>query len=165
MEDIIYHPIGLIHTPFKEPKGTPIQPRRGRGIQGTIEVYPEYAEGLADLDGFSHIIVLYHLHLSKEYSLKVTPFLDNQPRGVFATHAPRRPNPIGVSVVRLKKVEGNILHIEDIDMVDGTPLLDLKPFVPEFEKNKEPEKYEIGWLKGKIHGADTTDADERMYKK
>lgn len=143
MEKIIYNPIGIIHTPFPEPKGVPIQPSRGKGIKGTIEVFDEFTEGLADLDGFSHIILLTHLHKSTGYKLKVVPFLDDVERGLFATRAPRRPNPIGLSVVRLMAIEKNILHIEDIDIIDGTPLLDIKPYVPSFDKET---KYRSGWL-------------------
>jgi len=147
---VTFEPIGTIHSPFKELKGMPIQPRFARDITGTIDIKPEFAEGLADLDGFSHIILIYHLHRSKDFSLKVTPYLDSTLRGVFATHAPRRPNPIGLSVVRLDKIEGATLYIRDIDMLDGTPLLDIKPYIPGFEKG---EKFEIGWLEGKIDGA------------
>ncbi len=151
MDTIIFQPIGIIHTPFPEPKGVPIQPNRGKGIKATIEVYKEFAEGLCDLDGFSHIILLTHLHKSKDYKLKVVPFLDTIERGLFATRAPRRPNPIGLSIVRLVSIEGNILHIEDIDIVDGTPLLDIKPYVRSFDTDTE---LKLGWLEGKT-GPDT----------
>jgi tRNA-Thr(GGU) m(6)t(6)A37 methyltransferase TsaA len=140
-------PIGVIHSPYKEPKGTPIQPIAGRGIEGTIEVFQEYEEGLKDLDGFSHIILLYHFHISEGYSLKVIPFMDDHPRGLFSTRAPRRPNPIGISVVQLIKIEGHMLHIKDLDIVDGTPLLDIKPFVPEFDSRDTRKK---GWLEKNI---------------
>ena len=160
MEQIIFHPIGIIHTPFAEPKGAPIQPRFGRGVKGTIEIYEEYAEGLADLDGFSHIILLYHLHRSTDYKLKVVPFLDSTERGLFATRAPRRPNPIGLSIVRLIGVDNNILAIEDLDIVDGTPLLDIKPYVPDFEKS---DKIRIGWLERLIDdNRDENRADDRF---
>ncbi|GEM_PF-246907 len=145
--EIVYRPIGIIHTPFKEPRGVPIQPKYAKGIRGTVEVFPEYAEGLQDIEGFSHIILIYHFHLAKRKSLKVVPFLDTKPRGIFATRAPRRPNPIGVSVVRLLKVEGNILHVENVDIVDGTPLLDIKPYVPEFDA---AENVRIGWLEERV---------------
>ncbi|RKZ21781.1 tRNA (N6-threonylcarbamoyladenosine(37)-N6)-methyltransferase TrmO [bacterium] len=145
--EIKYRPIGIIHSPFKEPRGTPIQTSAARGIEGVVEIFPEYTEGLKDLEGFSHIILIYHFHLSKKHPLKVKPYLDDQPHGVFATRSPARPNPIGLSVVRLKRIEGNILYVEDVDVVDGTPLLDIKPYVPEFDlKNAES----TGWLEGKI---------------
>jgi tRNA-Thr(GGU) m(6)t(6)A37 methyltransferase TsaA len=156
---ILYEQIGIIHSPFKKTEGVPIQPSAGRGIEGKITVFPEYAEGLADLEGFSHIYLIYHFHLSRGYSLKVTPFLDNQLRGVFATRAPRRPNQIGISIVRVTKVKDNILHIMDIDIVNGTPLLDIKPYVPEFDM-KNVEK--TGWYRGKKKECVTKRADNRF---
>ena len=159
MEEIIYRPIGIIRSPYKETEGTPIQTTGAKGVEGTVEVLPEYVEGLRDLEGFSHIILIYHFHLSKGYSLMVKPFLDDIPRGVFATRAPKRPNAIGFSVVKLVKVEGATLYIEDVDIVDSTPLLDIKPYVPEFDA-KEAER--IGWLSGKAEKAAKTDADERF---
>lgn len=144
---IHYKPIGIIHTPFKDPHDAPIQPAFAKEAEGTVDIYPEYAEGLADLDGFSHIILLYHLHLSSGFSMKVKPFLDDRLRGLFATRAPARPNPIGISVVRFLKVEGAKLHVRNADMLDGTPLLDIKPYVPAFE---EQRNVKIGWLEGKI---------------
>ena len=108
MKKIVYQPIGTIHSPFQTIQGMPIQPAGAKGVQRTVEINPEYVDGLQDLDGFSHIILIYHFHLSKGYSLKVKPFMDENLRGVFATRAPKRPNPIGISVVRLVRVEGNI---------------------------------------------------------
>jgi len=159
MKEIVYTPIGVIHTPFKDTAGVPIQPRAAKGIKGSIEILPDYAEGLKDLDGFSHIILLYHLHLSKGFSLKVTPFLDNTLRGLFATRAPKRPNPIGLSVVRLIEIKGNVLRIEEIDVVDGTPLLDIKPYIPEFDKKKT---FRIGWLTDRVKEAKNKRADKRF---
>jgi len=161
MKKIVYEPIGIIHSPFKDIKGTPIQPTGAKGIAGTIEIYPEFAEGLKDLEGFSHIILIYHFHLSKGYSLKVTPFMDENLRGVFATRAPKRPNPIGISVVKLRKIEGNILNIEDVDIIDCTPLLDIKPYVPEFDV-QEIEK--IGWLSQKAERVHKFKSDERFQE-
>ena len=143
MKHFNYQPIGLIHTPHKTIEGTPIQPTGGKGVEGIIEVYPEYTDGLSDLAGFSHIFLLYHFHLSKKYSLRVKPFLDDQERGLFATRAPSRPNPIGLSVVRLIDVANGKLRIQDVDIVDGTPLLDIKPYVPEFDVCKVDK---TGWL-------------------
>lgn len=108
----------------------PIQAVAAQGVAGQIELDPTYQAGLHDIGGFSHLILLYYLHLVQASSLLVTPFMDNQPHGIFATRSPKRPNPIGLSVVRLVRVEANILHIEDVDVVDGTPLLDLKPYCP-----------------------------------
>ena len=156
-----YTPIGVIHSPFQRPKGTPIQPKGAKGIKGTVEVFAEYAEGLKDLEGFSHIILVYHFHLSKGYKLRVKPYMDDTERGVFATRAPARPNPIGVSVVRLDKIEGNMLHIRDIDMIDDTPLLDIKPYVPEFDASNVER---IGWLQGKVKKLETAIDDGRFIR-
>ena len=133
MGDIKYDPIGIIPSPYNEIEGMPIQPCAATGVRGTIEINPEYAGGLKDLDGFSHIILIYHLHASKGFSLEVIPFLDDPPKGVFATRAPQRPNPIGLSIVKLIEVRGNILHIENVDILDNTPLLDIKPYVSQFD--------------------------------
>ena len=161
MNEIRYKPIGVVHSPFKEPKGTPIQPPGGKGIDGTVEVFPEYAEGLKDVEGFSHIILIYHFHLSKGLSLKVKPYMENELRGVFATRAPSRPNPIGISVVRLRRVEKNILYVRDLDVVDGTPLLDIKPYVPEFDVR---EVNKTGWLEKEVHKLSTSKDDGRFTK-
>ncbi len=159
MNEIMFKSIGVIHTPFKEPKGAPIQPRRSKGANGTIEIYPEYVNGLKDLDGFSHITLIYNFHLSEGFNLEVVPFLDKNKRGLFATRAPRRPNQIGLSTVELLKIENNILHIKNVDMVDSTPLLDIKPYVPEFDSHTN---IKIGWLKDKAGKSDDTEADDRF---
>lgn len=159
MNEIKYKPIGVIHSPFKEPKGTPIQPAGGKGINGTVEVFPEYAEGLKDVEGFSHIILIYHFHLSRRPFLKVKPYMDNEVHGVFAMRGPSRPNPIGISVVRLIKIRENILHIQDVDIVDGTPLLDIKPYVPEFDIRKVEK---IGWLEKNVHKLSISKDDGRF---
>lgn len=156
---IAYRPIGVIHTPFKEPKGTPIQPPGGKGIRGTVEVFQEYAEGLKDLGGFSHVILIYHFHLVRKSELVEKPFMDNTPHGVFAIRSPGRPNPIGISAVRLLGVEGNMLHIQDLDIVDRTPLLDIKPYVPQFDPG---EGVEIGWYERNIHKMLMTRDDGRF---
>ena len=133
MEEIVYHPIGIIHSPFKDTKGMPIQPIGATGIEGSVILNKEFTEGLKDLEGFSHIILIYHFHLSKGYSLKVKPFLDELTHGVFSTRAPKRPNPLGLSVVELTGIKDNVIFIRDVDIVDGTPVLDIKPCVPEFD--------------------------------
>ena len=148
---ITYRAIGIIHSPFKEPEGTPIQPGAAKGIEGMVEVFTQYEKGLKDIEGFSHIILIYHFHLSKAYSLEVKPYMDNKLHGLFATRAPTRPNPIGLSVVRLTKVERNNLYIKDVDIVDGTPLLDIKPFLSEFGKK---DKIRKSWLKDNINKLD-----------
>ena len=130
--DYKMYPIGVIHSPFTEKSETPIQPSRSQAI-GKVEIYPQFADGLQDIEGFSHLILLYVFHRSSEYSLKVTPFLDDQTRGLFATRYPCRPNPIGLSTVRLLSRDAKILEIEGVDVLDGTPLLDIKPYMPEFD--------------------------------
>ncbi|MBN2028965.1 tRNA (N6-threonylcarbamoyladenosine(37)-N6)-methyltransferase TrmO [bacterium] len=158
-EEIKYRPIGIIHTPFRDLRGVPIQPAFDQRNQGTIELKKEYLDGLKDLDGFSHILIIYHFHLSKGYRLHVVPFLDTVLRGLFATRAPKRPNPIGISLVKLIKIEGSIVHIEDIDVVDGTPLLDIKPYIRQFD---EVEDYRSGWLSGKIGRGNQVKSDDRF---
>jgi len=161
VDEIKYKPIGVVHSPHKQSEGTPVQPAAAKGIDGTVEVFPEYAEGLKDLEGFSHIILIYHFHLSKGASLRVKPFMDTEVRGVFAMRGPSRPNPIGISAVRLVRIEGNILHIEDVDIVDGTPLLDIKPYVPEFDVR---EAENIGWLEGNVFKLSTSKDDGRFVE-
>lgn len=148
MDLIKYRPVGIIHSPFMEPKGTPIQSSAAKGVNGTIEIFHEYVDGLTDLEGFSHIILLYHFHRSRKFSLTVRPYMDDVEHGVFATRSPSRPNPIGISVVRLISVHENIIEIRDVDILDGTPLLDIKPYVPDFDI-KEVEC--IGWLEDRVH--------------
>ena len=144
MSEVRYKPIGVVHSPFKKPQNVPIQAASAQGVKGKVELFREYVRGLKDLEGFSHIFLLYHFHLSRPYSLLVKPFLDENLRGLFSTRAPSRPNPIGLSLVRLTEVEDNILHIRDVDIIDGSPLLDIKPYVPKFDQRKTTK---IGWLK------------------
>ncbi|MFH1981553.1 MAG: tRNA (N6-threonylcarbamoyladenosine(37)-N6)-methyltransferase TrmO [Pseudomonadota bacterium] len=143
MAAIVYEPIGVIHSPFADLEGMPIQPAGAAGAYGTVTVFSEYREGLTDLDGFSHIILLYHFHRSQGFRLDVLPFLDTVPRGLFATRAPRRPNPIGLSIVRLLSIEGADIHVANVDILDGTPLLDIKPYVPAFDAQSDVRS---GWL-------------------
>jgi tRNA-Thr(GGU) m(6)t(6)A37 methyltransferase TsaA len=159
MKSYVLTPIGIIHSPVKKIAGAPIQPTAAKGIAGYVKVAPEYVDGLKDLEGFSHIILIYYFHLSQGYKLRVKPFLDNTERGLFATRAPKRPNPIGVSIVKLKKIRRTILYIEGIDAVDGTPLLDIKPYVPEFDFQKTTK---IGWLRDRVHKAKKMKADKRF---
>lgn len=159
---IEFQQIGIIHTPFNDLQGMPIQPPGGSEIDGTIEIYEKYSEGLKDLHGFSHIILLYLFHASRGYNLTITPFMDSEPRGLFATRAPKRPNPIGLSVVRILKVETPILHIKGIDVLDGTPLLDIKPYVPEFDHPSGPIK--TGWLEKSNTRVCDRRSDDRFKK-
>jgi len=156
---IQFYPIGTIHSPFKERKGMPIQPKGAIDIKGKVCVFPEYREGLEDLAGFSHIVLLYYFHMSSGYSLKVVPFLDNVERGLFSTRAPRRPNGIGLSVVELTSVDGCELHILGVDILDGTPLLDIKPHVPVFDT---PPQFRTGWLEGKAGKSAGKNSDSRF---
>ena len=151
---IEYRPIGIVHSPFQDKVGTPIQPSRAKGAKGSVEVFQEFSEGLSDLGGFSHIILLCHLHQSNGYKLKVIPFLDTVLRGVFATRAPRRPNPIGLSVVRLLSINGSTLFIEGVDLLDGTPVLDIKPYVGEFDDRTDVR---FGWFETAPKRTDVAD--------
>lgn len=155
-----FRPIGVIRSPFKTPEEMPVQPAGAVGVSASIELDPELAEGLADLDGFSHIIVLYHFHRAAPVRLTVTPFLDPAPRGVFATRAPTRPNPIGLSILKLTRIEGTVLTVEGVDILDGTPLLDIKPYVPQFDR---PDgKIRTGWLETSTGSVKSARADNRF---
>ena len=131
-----YEPIGSIHSPFHTVEDMPIQPTSQASKPGVVEIYSQYAEALKDLDGFSHIYLIYHFHRVASSKLTITPFLDTQPRGLFATRAPCRPNPIGLSLVQLSHIEGNRLHVVRLDILDQTPLLDIKPYIPELEPGR-----------------------------
>jgi tRNA-Thr(GGU) m(6)t(6)A37 methyltransferase TsaA len=137
----IMKPIGIIHSPFTEKDKTPIQASRSQAI-GVVEIYPEFADGLKDIEALSHIYLLYVFHESSGYALQVKPFLDNQEHGIFATRYPYRPNPIGISIVKLLSRSENSLTVEGIDTLDGTPLLDIKPYVPDFDLRTEVN---AGW--------------------
>ncbi len=141
--EFVMRPIGAIHSPFTDKRQTPIQASRSQAI-GQVEVYPEFAEGLQDIEGFSYIILLYVFHESSGYALRVKPFLDDQLHGLFATRYPSRPNPIGLSVVKLLARRGNVLEVEGVDVLDNTPLLDIKPYIPEFDVRTEAR---VGWYK------------------
>jgi tRNA-Thr(GGU) m(6)t(6)A37 methyltransferase TsaA len=164
MASIVYMPIGYIYTPFKKTSGMPIQPAAARGIKGKIEIFPEFIEGIKDLDGFSHVMLLYHFHLVNDFDLQVTPFLDVKKRGVFATRAPCRPNSIGLSVVKLTSIHKNILSIEDIDVVDQTPLIDIKPFIPEIDIPEQSDKIQTGWYKKAGQKISEIKSDDRFIK-
>jgi len=159
LESIEYAAIGVIRSPFKQRLGMPIQAAFAEWASGVVELDPRYVRGVKDLEGFSHLILLYHFHLSEGYKLQVKPFLDEARHGVFATRAPRRPNAIGISVVRLERIEGARLHVSGLDVVDGTPLLDIKPYVPQFDDRGDVR---IGWLEKGIHLANAGKADGRF---
>jgi tRNA-Thr(GGU) m(6)t(6)A37 methyltransferase TsaA len=154
-------PVGVIHSTSREPKGTPIQaaavlPGSGRG---QVEIFEQFREGLLDLDGFSHVLLIYFCHCARAWNLRVRPFLDDREHGVFATRAPARPNPVGLSVVRLLSVEEGMLSVEGLDVIDGTPLLDLKPYVPAFDCVAAER---IGWLEGRVDAVSRTRDDGRF---
>jgi len=150
-------PIGIIHSPHQSAAGTPIQAALAAGARGTVEIFPQYAAGLRDLEGFERVWLVYWFDRAKPADLLVTPYLDTTPRGLFATRAPCRPNPIGLSAVRLLGIEGNVLRVDGLDMLDNTPLLDIKPYVPAFDVF---EAKRIGWC-GEAKGGSFT-ADTRF---
>ncbi|MDZ7850775.1 MAG: tRNA (N6-threonylcarbamoyladenosine(37)-N6)-methyltransferase TrmO [Halodesulfurarchaeum sp.] len=151
-------PIGTIHSPYTDESGMPIQGAFS-DARGVVELDPEFEAGLLDVDGFSHVILLYEFHNADGYDLQPRPFMEDEVHGVFATRAPRRPNPIGLSVVELEKVSGNSLFVSGIDVLDGTPLLDVKPFVPAFNGVEEAR---IGWLEDAIENEERREADDRF---
>jgi len=151
--------IGIIHTPYTGPQDMPVQPGGAAGTRSTVVLYPEYRVGLADLEGFSHIYLIYRFHLSSGYRLVVHPFLDDRPHGVFATRAPRRPNPIGLSIVRLLSVDGNRLTVGGADVVDGTPLLDIKPYIEPFDRVEQPVN---GWMTASLEEIGKRKSDGRF---
>mgnify|MGYP006302052077 CR=1 FL=1 len=159
MTRISCDPIGIIHTPFTEREGMPIQPAGAADVKGTVEIVEKFQPGLKDLDGFSHIILLYVFHRSEGYRLEVVPFMDDAPHGVFATRAPRRPNPIGLSVVQLDGIDDGTLHVRNVDILDGTPLLDIKPYVPEFDGHGE---IRAGWLEHARTTVEQRESDSRF---
>jgi tRNA-Thr(GGU) m(6)t(6)A37 methyltransferase TsaA len=144
-------PIGVIHSPFKrkedidtkkfaDPKGFDV-------VHGELEIYKEYEEGLKDTEGFSHLIVIFAFHRSEGYKLQTVPFLDDKLRGVFSTRSPNRPNPVGMTVVKVIERKGNILKVSGIDMIEGTPILDIKPYTPRDQKSA----IRCGWLEDKMN--------------
>ena len=156
---ITYQPIGRIKTPFKNIEDMPIQPGGAQGIEGKVIIHHNYQKGLKDLAGFSHVYLLYHFHKVVDHKLRVIPFLDTEPRGVFSTRAPKRPNPIGLSVVKIIQIKEAILTVENVDMLNNTPLLDIKPYVSAFDHH---ETIRIGWLTGKSHQHRTQRSDKRF---
>jgi tRNA-Thr(GGU) m(6)t(6)A37 methyltransferase TsaA len=158
MNIVKYKPIGVIHSPFKGQGGIPRQAAGVPDVTATIEIFDEYIEGLADLDGFSHIVIIFHLHLVQKGSLKTHPPWEGKEHGVFATCSPYRPNPIGVSICRLNSIERNVLNISGVDMADGTPVLDIKPYIPDLNPTKQ---IRLGWLEGKVKGMNKSKSGDR----
>jgi tRNA (adenine37-N6)-methyltransferase len=151
--------IGTIRSPHTTIAGMPVQGSGAAGLTGRVEMRPDLVDGLKDLEGFSHIILIYHLHRVEGYSLEVVPFLDDAPHGIFATRSPKRPNAIGLSVVRLLSVQGSSFRFANPDMLDGTPLLDIKPYVAAFDR-VEPERE--GWFAGRTDLSATLRSDDRF---
>ena len=157
--DLRLRPIGVIHSPYHEPRGTPIQPAFGGDVRGEVEVFEEYADALDDLEGFERIFLIFWLHRAGPHRLRVVPYRDTEERGLFATRAPSRPNPIGLSIVRLVGREGNRLQVEGLDILDGTPLLDIKPYIPKIDAHAGSK---AGWFDA---GRDAREvADERFHQ-
>ncbi len=140
--ELVLKEIGIIHSPHKETQKTPIQPVFSKDIKGTVELFEEYTEGLKDLEEFSHIYLLYYFDRSNKTLLQLAPYLSDNISGIFATRAPHRPNKLGMSLVRLDKIEGNILYVRDLDILDGTPLLDIKPYIQRFDSRDDSKS---GW--------------------
>lgn len=151
--------IGTIHSPFTSLEDMPIQPKGAKDIVGTIEIQQEYMEGLADLNGFSHIYLLYQFHKAARTALTVIPFMDTTPRGVFSTRSPLRPNHIGLSIVELTGVEKNLITVKGIDILDGTPLLDVKPYIAAFDAVKNSRS---GWMTASTESVATKRSDDRF---
>ena len=164
MDSIAFTPIGVIRTPHESLEGMPIQPTGAKGVLGRIELKPELGPGLKDLDGFSHAILLYCFHESRGYELELTPFMDVTPRGLFSTRAPRRPNPIGLSVVRVLSVDADkgLLEVQDVDLLDGTPILDIKPLIPKVDC--PGGELRAGWLQEAQERMKDRRADDRFIE-
>jgi tRNA-Thr(GGU) m(6)t(6)A37 methyltransferase TsaA len=158
MEAIKYKPIGIIRSPYKESIGIPRQAVGASDVKGQIQIFEQFIEGLKDLNGFSHIVVIFHMHLVEKPSLKACPPWDGKEHGVFATRSPYRPNPIGLSVVRLESIAHNILHITSVDMADSTPVLDIKPYIPDLNPKNG---IRISWLTDKVEGMNKSKSGDR----
>ena len=158
-ESITVTPIGVVRSEFKSKVGVPIQTAGAPQLYAELEIFPAYAAGLRDLKDFEYLILLTHMHLATEEPLDIVPFLDSISHGVFATRAPSRPNRIGLSIVRLLSIHGLVLRFEGNDMVDGTPILDIKPYVPAFDVRQTNR---IGWFATKIEQLPGKRSDDRM---
>jgi len=156
--EISYRPIGMIRSHYTKKTGVPIQGILSEKSFGLVEVFHEFKEGLKDIEGFSHLILIYHMHQVEGMDLVCQPFLQDKEHGVFAVRSPRRPNPIGFSVVRLESRDGRTLHISEVDIMDQTPLLDIKPWVSHFDTRRDTR---CGWFEEVLEGVRTRDADDR----
>jgi len=158
---ISYNPIGYVSSPIKSRVNAPIQSIGAGDVNGYIEVREDLVEGLIHLEGFSHIYVIYHFHRTEDFKLLCQPFLDDEAHGVFATRAPNRPNPIGISVVKLNEIVNNKVYISSIDMLDGTPVLDIKPYIEKFDSFLNTKN---GWLEKNLNDVKTYRSDNRFVK-
>ncbi|PKQ66067.1 tRNA (N6-threonylcarbamoyladenosine(37)-N6)-methyltransferase TrmO [Labilibaculum manganireducens] len=161
MTEIKFESIGVVQTSYKTLENMPIQPMGAKGVKASIVLNDEFVDGLKDLEEFSHITLIYHLHKVQDYKLRVIPFMDIEEHGIFATRSPRRPNAIGISTVKLISIDGNILHVEDADVLDGTPLLDIKPFFGQFDNR---ENIKSGWLDRKWDEKHKTLKSDERFK-
>ncbi len=159
MNEITYSPIGKVHSDYTSKDGMPIQSAFADGSKGTVEIKKEYTDALLGLDEFSHIYLIYHFHLMKSNKLVTKPFMRDLDLGVFAIRSPVRPNGIGLSVVRLEKIEDNILYINDVDIMDGTPLLDIKPYISRFDIRTDVKN---GWIEGRTENKKKQVSDKRF---
>jgi tRNA-Thr(GGU) m(6)t(6)A37 methyltransferase TsaA len=157
--EVVMQPIGTIRSPHRSPAGTPIQPTYAEEVEGEVVVDERFAAALDDIDGFARIWLIYCIDRARPWTPKVVPYRDTQERGLFATRAPSRPNPIGLSVVRLLGREGNVLRVRGLDILDDTPLLDIKPYVPEFDAFTDSK---AGWLDERPE--DRREADDRFHR-
>jgi len=159
-QEMTFRPIGFVRSPYSEQSGTPIQPVFGEDTEATVEIAPEYVDGLRDLVGFERIWLVLWFDRARPAKLRVTPYMDTVERGVFATRAPSRPNSIGLSCVRLLRIEGATLHIAGVDALDSTPVLDIKPYVPRFDAYPNSR---AGWLDSdEVRARRGMRADERF---
>lgn len=158
-DDVVCKPIGVVHSRYTEAAGMPIQSAAAPDEIAEVEIFAEFARGLKDIEGFEYLILLTRFHECRREDLEVVPFLDDSAHGVFATRAPARPNRLGLSIVRLERVDGRVLHIQGNDMMNGTPVLDVKPYVPAFDVRQTDR---IGWFAGRLEHLATTRADNRM---
>ncbi|MBT4285847.1 MAG: tRNA (N6-threonylcarbamoyladenosine(37)-N6)-methyltransferase TrmO [Deltaproteobacteria bacterium] len=155
---ITFTPIGTVHSPHKDLKNMPIQPKGAKGIEGHVLINESFVEGLSDLDGFSHVYLIYHFHAATRVEMKVIPFMDKVERGIFSTRSTLRPNHIGLSIMELLEVEGNKVLLKGMDILDGTPVLDIKPYIANFDK---VEKSQSGWMQASPEDVKNKRSDNR----
>jgi tRNA-Thr(GGU) m(6)t(6)A37 methyltransferase TsaA len=154
-EQIILNPIGVIHSPYKEPGDIPIQGIFKNDVEGWVQLQKKYIKGLRDLDGFSHAILIYYFHKSQKEEIEGKPFLEKKTHGIFAVRSPHRPNHLGFSIVKINEIVENIIYFTGVDMLDGTPLLDIKPYVKYFDSREEVT---CGWIEKHFKDGNIPDA-------